>query len=203
MTWMRRATRPSAWPSRANPWSAWTTSSSAAPASTTATAAGSDQGCQIFLGSTYQNGKNIPDDNKIKCLKMPNGHKIYKHFPPRSSNMYIPKTGFLYKRAMHIKSITHNRIPLFSLKTSCPGGIRTWVSVPVADAMSTLPGHLSCLSWNVTGLQMYPYLQIFSHSQCLWLRQLGNRETSGPGKLLVSSVASAFEFNILQIYCNL
>jgi hypothetical protein len=28
--------------------------------------AGSDQGCQIFLGSTYQNGKNIP-----------NGHKIY------------------------------------------------------------------------------------------------------------------------------
>jgi hypothetical protein len=23
------------------------------------------QGCQIFLGSTYQNGKNIPNDHKI------------------------------------------------------------------------------------------------------------------------------------------
>jgi hypothetical protein len=25
----------------------------------------SDQGCQIFLGATYQNGKNIPKDHKM------------------------------------------------------------------------------------------------------------------------------------------
>jgi hypothetical protein len=27
----------------------------------------SQQGCQIFLGSTYQNGKNVPNDQK--CTK--------------------------------------------------------------------------------------------------------------------------------------
>jgi hypothetical protein len=33
------------------------------------------QGCQIFLGTTYQNGKEryIPNDHKIY---IPNGHKI-------------------------------------------------------------------------------------------------------------------------------
>jgi hypothetical protein len=37
------------------------------------------QGCQIFLGAIYQNGKNIPNDNKIyqMAVKRPNGHKIY------------------------------------------------------------------------------------------------------------------------------
>jgi hypothetical protein len=34
------------------------------------------QGCQIFLATTYQNGKNIPNYHKIS--KIPNGHKIYR-----------------------------------------------------------------------------------------------------------------------------
>jgi hypothetical protein len=32
------------------------------------------QGCQIFLGATYQNGKNIPDEH---ICNVPNGQKIY------------------------------------------------------------------------------------------------------------------------------
>jgi hypothetical protein len=45
------------------------------------------QGCQIFLGATYQNGKNIPNNHKIyhitikytKCQwNIPNNHKIYQ-----------------------------------------------------------------------------------------------------------------------------
>jgi hypothetical protein len=45
------------------------------------------QGCQIFLGTTYQNVKNIPNNHKIfkmatKYTKwpqnIPNGHKIYQ-----------------------------------------------------------------------------------------------------------------------------
>jgi hypothetical protein len=47
------------------------------------------QGCQIFLGATYQNGKNIPnksnghqmfqiDSHKIYQI---GSHKIYKHLP--------------------------------------------------------------------------------------------------------------------------
>jgi hypothetical protein len=47
-----------------------------------------EQGCQIFRGTIYQNGENIPNDHKIyqSALKYtkwpengPNGHKIYKH----------------------------------------------------------------------------------------------------------------------------
>jgi hypothetical protein len=33
------------------------------------------QGCQIFLGATYQNMKNIPNDRN---LNKPNSHKIYQ-----------------------------------------------------------------------------------------------------------------------------
>jgi hypothetical protein len=36
--------------------------------------AASDQGCQIFLGITYQNGKNIPK----RPQNIPNGYKIYQ-----------------------------------------------------------------------------------------------------------------------------
>jgi hypothetical protein len=49
-----------------------------------------NQGCQMFLATTYQNGKNIPNDQKmnqmaIKYTKwpknIPNGHKIYQRLP--------------------------------------------------------------------------------------------------------------------------
>jgi hypothetical protein len=51
---------------------------------------GPNQGCQIFLGTLYQNGENIPNDNKNipnghEISQMPvnisNGNKIYQHFP--------------------------------------------------------------------------------------------------------------------------
>jgi hypothetical protein len=35
----------------------------------------SDRGCQILLGATYQNGKNVPNNHK---LHLQNGHKIYR-----------------------------------------------------------------------------------------------------------------------------
>jgi hypothetical protein len=47
----------------------------------------SDQGCQIFLSTTYQNGEHVPKDHKIYqmvtkytewSLNIPNGHKIYQ-----------------------------------------------------------------------------------------------------------------------------
>jgi hypothetical protein len=37
------------------------------------------QGSEIFLGTTYPNGKNIPKDHKIYQIeKKPNGSKCYK-----------------------------------------------------------------------------------------------------------------------------
>jgi hypothetical protein len=42
-----------------------------------------EQGCQIFLGTRYQNRKNV--QNKYVCAKLiqnvPNGHKIFQNFP--------------------------------------------------------------------------------------------------------------------------
>jgi hypothetical protein len=54
------------------------------------------QGCQIFLGTTYQNGKNIPKDHKIyqmatKYTKWP--QNIPTSSIARPSN--FPKLGFL------------------------------------------------------------------------------------------------------------
>jgi hypothetical protein len=68
------------------------------------------QGCQIFLGKTYQNGENvpqmtikytkwpynIPNDHKIDqiTINRSNGHKIYQHIlqdPPK----FTRKLGLL------------------------------------------------------------------------------------------------------------
>jgi hypothetical protein len=46
------------------------------------------QACQIFLGKTYQDGKNIPNDKQVHQMAIknskwlydrPNGHKLYQH----------------------------------------------------------------------------------------------------------------------------
>jgi hypothetical protein len=51
---------------------------------------GGEQGCQIFLSTTYQNGRNMPNDQKIyqRAIKyiqllynIPNGLKRNQHFP--------------------------------------------------------------------------------------------------------------------------
>jgi hypothetical protein len=38
-----------------------------------------EQGCQIFLGTTHQNGGNVPNDHSISqtVVNILNGHKIY------------------------------------------------------------------------------------------------------------------------------
>jgi hypothetical protein len=44
-----------------------------------------DQGCQIFLGTTYQNGKK-----STKCLQnLPNGHKLYQNVVKYTKPFYI------------------------------------------------------------------------------------------------------------------
>jgi hypothetical protein len=63
------------------------------------------QGCQIFLGTTYQNGKNIPKNHKIYQMateyikwpqNIPNGHKIYQqHLLMQVPPPNLPKFGFL------------------------------------------------------------------------------------------------------------
>jgi hypothetical protein len=56
------------------------------------------QGCQIFLGTNYQNGKNIPNNHElyrmtIKYNKRPSVHQIYHHLPlqdpPKFTQIWI------------------------------------------------------------------------------------------------------------------
>jgi hypothetical protein len=66
------------------------------------------QGCQIFIGATYQNGKNIPNDHKIYQMaiqfnKWPlkYGRKLsqmvlkYTSISHSKALQNIPKLGFL------------------------------------------------------------------------------------------------------------
>jgi hypothetical protein len=56
-----------------------------------------DQGCQIFVATTYQNGKNIPNIQKIyqiaikyvyqTAVNIPNGQKLYQHLPLQDPNL--------------------------------------------------------------------------------------------------------------------
>jgi hypothetical protein len=79
-------------------------------------------GCQIFLGTTYQIGKNIPNGHKIyrmatKCDKWPkigpNGHEIYQHLPLK----YPPKftlIGIMGLKKCHLATLVqfgHDFLP--------------------------------------------------------------------------------------------
>jgi hypothetical protein len=70
---------------------------------------GRDQGCQIFLGMTYQNVKNIPNGHKmyrtvknilnvhktyLMAVNRPTGYKIHQHLPLQDPPN-LPKLGFL------------------------------------------------------------------------------------------------------------
>jgi hypothetical protein len=61
-----------------------------------------DQGCQIILGTKYQNGKNIPNYHKLYQMSMkynkrpqngPSVHEIYQHLilqdPPKFPQIWI------------------------------------------------------------------------------------------------------------------
>jgi hypothetical protein len=56
----------------------------------------SKQGCQIFLGTTYQNGKNLLDKHK----SYQNGHKICR-----------PNGHKIYETAFNITNILHCKTP--------------------------------------------------------------------------------------------
>jgi hypothetical protein len=58
------------------------------------------EGCQIYLGTIYQNGENIPNGHKIYQSAIrpengPNGHKIYQYLPSQKTLQNLPKLGFL------------------------------------------------------------------------------------------------------------
>jgi hypothetical protein len=71
-----------------------------------------DQGCQIFLGTLYQNGgkytkwpQNIPNDHKIYQMttkytkwpqNIPNGHKVYQ-----MAVIYLDKLSIMYTNIFH------------------------------------------------------------------------------------------------------
>jgi hypothetical protein len=81
------------------------------------------QGCQIFLGATYQDGENIPKDRKIYQLavkytkwpqNVPNGHKMYQMAVKytiilnRKTLPNLPKSGFLVcKYVYHLATLAH------------------------------------------------------------------------------------------------
>jgi hypothetical protein len=78
------------------------------------------QGWLIILDTTYQKGKNIPNDHKmyqmdIKYTKwqsiIPNGHNIYQHFPIHSKALLnIPKFGFLSLKIYHLATLLKTKI---------------------------------------------------------------------------------------------
>jgi hypothetical protein len=64
------------------------------------------QGCQIFLGTIYQNGNSIPIDPKIYLIatKIPNGRKIDQTTIKYTNNNFhcktlqnLPKLGFWFE----------------------------------------------------------------------------------------------------------
>jgi hypothetical protein len=76
-------------------------------------------GCQIFFGTTYQNGENIPNDHKIYRMagklaerpqNIPNGGKI-------------GRTATKYTNIFHWKALTKfTQIGIFGLKIYVPSG---------------------------------------------------------------------------------
>jgi hypothetical protein len=68
-----------------------------------------NQGCQIFRGTTYQNGikynkwkQNIPNDNQI-YQNISIGHKIYQHYSKDPQN--ITKLGFFGMEIYHLATL--------------------------------------------------------------------------------------------------
>jgi hypothetical protein len=77
------------------------------------------QGCQSFVGATYQNGKDVPNDHKIyeiviKVTKWPqnilNGSTIYHHFPFQGPPKYNPNLDFWVEKIYHLATLICCRI---------------------------------------------------------------------------------------------
>jgi hypothetical protein len=67
------------------------------------------QGCQIFLVQTYQNGKSIPNYHKLHIsnghiLILPNGCKIYPHFPFQCPPKYT-QIGIFGLKTNHLATL--------------------------------------------------------------------------------------------------
>jgi hypothetical protein len=76
-----------------------------------------DQGCQIFRGSIYQNGENIPNDHKtyqnvIKCNKWPengpNSHNIYQQRPLQDPVKFT-QIGIFGLKTYHLATLLATR----------------------------------------------------------------------------------------------
>jgi hypothetical protein len=67
-----------------------------------------NQGCHIFIGTTYQNGKNIPNNHKIYQIatKIPitNGHKIYQYLPLHDLSKFT-KIGDCVLKICHLATM--------------------------------------------------------------------------------------------------
>jgi hypothetical protein len=77
-------------------------------------------GCQIFLGTTYQNGKNIPNNHKIYKMatkyinwpqSRPNGRKTYQHLQLPDSPKFTQIWIFGLKMC-HLATLTPCATPL-------------------------------------------------------------------------------------------
>jgi hypothetical protein len=71
------------------------------------------QGCQIFRGTIYQNGENIPNDHKvhqssINCTKwpenLPNDNKIYQTLPWQEPPKFA-KIGIFGLKINHLATL--------------------------------------------------------------------------------------------------
>jgi hypothetical protein len=72
------------------------------------------QGCQIFLGATYQNMKNVPDKHKLHRITI-----TYTKWPQHIPNgRKIDQTAIKYINVSHCKSLWYlnTQIGIFGLK---------------------------------------------------------------------------------------
>jgi hypothetical protein len=87
---------------------------------------GSLQGCQIFLGTTYQNGKNstkLPYQMATKYTKwpqnIPNGHKIYQMATKYTKWHKIGQMAIKYTNTFNTKTLQNlPKSGFFGLKLS-------------------------------------------------------------------------------------
>jgi hypothetical protein len=84
------------------------------------------QGCQIFLGTKYQNGEKYPNDHKICQMAIkyfqwpknrPNGHKIYQDLSLQDSAKFTQIGNFGLK-TNHLATLL---VGTFSDKNFAPG----------------------------------------------------------------------------------
>jgi hypothetical protein len=106
------------------------------------------QGCQIFLGKTYQNGKKWPQTIPNGCKNLPHGlnnipnfHKLYQQGPPKYTHIEIFGMQIKHLATLCISSKSQKRkVPKWLLLFNYPDGIRSIDPSTPADTVPLL-GH--------------------------------------------------------------